>query len=161
MPAALALLAASQILAAPPAPAEVRRALLSVQDLKLPAHATIRAFHIKTWGIEFVAVCRMPRSWELKSEKFEDPEGSLDGKADTHGEPLKRLTDFYLVDVYGYQPEPKGDPKGEYHPPSFAGWVEVGTAEPFGGPQRRRALTANNFRLKDSRNCPVAPPPQP
>jgi hypothetical protein len=160
--ALIALLAAVQLVAAPPASAEVRRALLSVENLKLPAHATIRAFHIETWGVEFVAVCHMPPSWALKSEKFEDPEGSLDGRADTGGEPLKRLTDFYLVDIYDYQPLPKGDPKGEYHPPSFAGWVEAGTAEPFGGGARRkRALTANNFRLRDSRNCPVAPSPQP
>ncbi len=162
MRALIALLAASQILAASPASAEVRRALVSVENLKLPADETIRAFHIETWGVEFVAVCHMPPSWELKSEKFEDPEGSLGGKADAHGEPLKRLTDFYLVDVYDYQPLPKGDPKGEYHPPSFTGWVEVGTAEPFDGAARRkRALTANNFRLRASQNCPVALPPQP
>jgi hypothetical protein len=152
---------ACQLLAAPAA-AEVRRVLLTVDGLNLPANETIRAFHIETWGVEFLAVCHLPPSWELKSEKFEDPEGWLDGKADTHGEGLKKLSNMYLVDVYDYQPQPIGNPKGDYHPPSFAGWVEVGRVEPFdGGTRRKRKLRADQFRMRDAKTCPAPPPPQP
>jgi hypothetical protein len=147
---------------AAPACAGIRRVLLSVDELPLPTSESIRAFHIETWGVEFLAVCHLPPSWELKSAKYEDPAGSLDGNADIHGEPLKRLSDMYLLDVYDYQAQPRGDPNGEYHPPSFAGWIEFGASVPFGDQARTRlSLTADNFRLRDAKACPIAPPPQP
>ena len=142
--------------------AEVRRALLSVDGLNLTATGTIRAFHIETWGVEFLAVCHLPLSWELKSEKFEDPEGLLEGEADIHGESLNKLSDMYLVDVYDFQPMPRGDPKGEFHPPSFGGWIQVGRVEAFDGRTRgKRTLKADNFRLRDAEACPTPPPASP
>lgn len=145
-----------------PAVAEVRRVLLTVDGLNIPTNQTIRAFHIETWGVEFLAICHLPPSWELKSEKFEDPEGWLDGKAGTHGEDMKKLSNMYLMDVYDYQAQPRGDPKGDYHPPSFAGWVELGRVEPFdGGTRRKRTLKADQFRMQDAKRCPVPPPPEP
>ncbi len=145
-----------------PAAAEIRRVLLSVDGLNLPAMESIRAFHLDTWGVEFLAVCRVPPSWELKSEKFEDPAGYFEGRSEAHGEPFRRMSDMYLVDVYDYQPLPKGDPRGEYHPASFAGWVTVGLAQQFGGGARhKRVLKASNFRLRDASHCPDAPPAPP
>jgi hypothetical protein len=137
--------------------------LLSVDGLGLKASQSIWAFHIETWGVEFLGVCYVPPSWQLKSEKFENPEGYLDGRSDTHGVALRRLPEMYLVDVYDYQPLPKGDPKAEYHPASFAGWVAVGRVQPFGedGPHQKRKLTAGNFRLRDAAHCPNPPPAQP
>lgn len=147
---------------AAPADAQIRRALLSVEGLNIPAGQSIRRFRIDTWGVEFLAVCHVPPSWELKSEKFEDPEGYLSGRAGVHGEPMRRLGEMYLVDVYSYQPLRKGDPKGEHHPASFSGWVEIGTERPFAeGKRHRRTLTAANFRLKDAQLCPASPPAQP
>lgn len=146
---------------AAPASAEVRRVLLSIDGLSLLPMESIRAFHIETWGVEFVSVCHVPPSWELTSEKFEDPAGYLDGRSDTHGEPLKKMSAMYLVDVYEYQPLPKGDPKTEYHPASFAGWVEVGRIQPFdGGTRHKRTLKAGNFRLQSATRCPDQAPPQ-
>jgi hypothetical protein len=157
---AIAIAVAGQIFSVP-AYAGVRRALLSVDGLGLSPREAITAFHIETWGVEFLAVCRLPKSWELKSEKFEDPEGWLDGEADTHGERLNRLSNMYLVDIYDYQPQPRGDPKSDYHPPSFAGWVRIGNVEASdGGAGRKRTLKASDFRLKDARNCPVPPAQQ-
>lgn len=148
---------ASQLLALP-VYAAPRRVLLTIDGLNLPASQTIRAFHIQTWGVAFLAVCHLPPSWQLRSEKFEDPEGRLDGKADTHGEPLKSLSDMYLLDVYASN----GDPKGERHPATFAGWVEIGRVEPFeGGTRRKRILRADQFRMHDAKSCPAPPPPQP
>lgn len=143
-----------------PASAEVRRVLVSVDELEVPSGKSVRGFRIETWGVEFLAVCKFPRSWELKSEKFQDSEGYLEGRADVHGEPLDRLTEMYLVDVYDYQALPRGDPKGDYHPASFGGWVEVGPL--FGeGDSRRHKLTAANFHLKDAQSCPASPPAKP
>ena len=144
------------------AAAEARRVLLSVESLGLPTTESIRAFHIKTWGVEFLSVCHVPPSWELRSEKFENSEGYFDGRSDTHGDPLKQLSNMYLVDVYDYQPLPKGDPKTEYHPASFTGWVEVGRVRPFdGGVRQKHALKPSNFRLRDATRCPVPPAAQP
>ena len=145
-----------------PASADVRRALLSVDGLGVPVAKSIRAFHIETWGVYLLAICHVPPSWELKSEKFENPEGYVAGRSDVHGEPLRQMTDMYLVDVYDYQPLPNGDPKGEYHPASFAGWIAVGRRQPFdAGRLQKRTLTAGNFRLRNAERCPDAPPAQP
>jgi hypothetical protein len=123
---------------------------------------SIRAFHIETWGVEFLAVCHVPPSWELKAEKFEDSEGYFDGRSEAHGEPLQKMAGMYLVDVYDYQSQPKGGPKSDYHPASFAGWVVVGRVQPFdGGTRHKRTLKAANFRLRDAARCPVPPPAQP
>jgi hypothetical protein len=146
-----------ELIQASPATSEIRRALLSVEGLKVGTTESIRAFHIETWGVEFLAVCHVPPSWALKSEKFEDPEGYFDGHSDTHGEPLRQITDMYLIDVYDYQPLREGDV-----PASFAGWVVVGRVQPFdGGTRRKQTLTANNFHLRDAPRCPDAPPAQP
>ena len=140
------------------AQAEIRRALLSVDQLRIGPNEQIRSFHIKTWGVEILAICHVPPSWQLKAEKYEDPEGDLYGSMDTHGEPLKSLPKMYLVDVYDYQRLPIGND----HPASFAGWVEVGTVASFGGGSaRRRTLKAGNFRLINARSCPEPAPPQP
>jgi hypothetical protein len=152
----IAIALACQLLASP-AIAEVRRVLLTVDGLNLPANQTIRAFHVETWGVGLVSVCHLPPSWELKTEKFEDPEGRLDGKADTHGEDLKSLSDMFLVDVYDYQPNREGSV-----PATFSGWVVVGRVEPFdGGTRRKRTLKAGQFRMRDAKNCPTPPSPQP
>src|SRR6185437_14168037 len=82
------------------ASAEIRRVLLSVEGLKIGAAESIRAFRIETWGVQPLAVCQMPPSWELKSEKFEDPEGYLSGRSDVHGQQMAQLREMYLVDVY-------------------------------------------------------------
>ena len=65
--------------------AAVRRALLSVDGVKVAAADSIYDFRIETWGVEFLAVCTLPQSWALTSEKFDNPGGLLSGKADLHG----------------------------------------------------------------------------
>ena len=142
--------------------AAIRRVLLSVEGLEVPQHQSIRGFRIDTWGVEFLAVCHIPPSWQLRSEKFEDPEGYLSGRADAQGERLGQLRDMYPVDVYDYQPLPRGNRNTEYHPASFSGWVAIGAREPFSeGRGRRRRLKPSNFHLKDAQACPAAPPARP
>jgi hypothetical protein len=146
---------------ASPCAAEIQRALLSVEGLSIPSGKSIFAYRIETFGVEFLAMCRLPTSWALKSEKFENPAGYLSGRADVHGAPLRSLTNLYLVDVYDYQAVATRDGPGE-QPASFAGWIEVGSRQAFGDWRGRKVkLRASNFRLMRADRCPAQPPPQP
>ena len=135
---------------------QVHRALLTVDGLRIPAGGALAAFRIETWGVVPLAVCKVPPLWEIKAEKFMDPAGFLSGRSDPYHRTLTKLDQMFLVDVYGYQPLPKG----EYHPASFAGWFEV-----FDGYgyvlRKRRVFHAGNFHLTPALRCPDAPPPEP
>jgi hypothetical protein len=143
-----------------PSSGQVQRVLLSVDGLGIPAGGALAAFHIDTWGVVPLAVCRLPPQWEMKQEKFMDSEGFLSGRSDPYHRTLSRLDKLFLVDVYMYQPLPKGVPKGEYHPASFAGWYTVfdGTGEIQ---KARRVFKPANFHLNAASRCPDAPPAEP
>jgi hypothetical protein len=156
--AILASLAAVFTCIAQPSAATVRRALLSMEGLKVPKDKAVYAFHIDTFGVEVLAVCSLPMGWELRSEKYEDPEGYMSGKADLHAARL-RFTSMYLVDVYDYRATTVQDGNTE-HPASFSGWAQIGSREQFGDWHGRRVtLRPNNFHLADARRCPDPQPP--
>lgn len=139
---------------------QAQRALLTVDGLKIPTGGALAAFRIDTWGVIPLAVCRVPPLWELKEEKYLDSAGVLAGRSDQIHRTLTKLDQLYLVDVYRYQPLPKGDPKGEYHPATFAGWFEVfdGNGDVV---KKRRIFNAGNFHLTAASRCPDAPPSEP
>ncbi|MGA3033003.1 MAG: hypothetical protein ABSD70_06945 [Terracidiphilus sp.] len=141
-------------------PGQAQRALLGVDGLSVPTGGALFAFHIDTWGVIPLAVCKVPPLWEIEAEKFMDPAGLLSGQSDPYHRTLTKLDQLYLVDVYSYQPLPKGDPKGDYHPASFAGWFEVFD---INGDviKKRREFRAGNFHLTPAARCPDAPPPEP
>jgi hypothetical protein len=138
---------------------QAQRALLTVDGLSIPAEGALAAFHIDTWGVIPLAVCKIPPLWEIKEETFLDLAGVLSGRSDPH-RTLTKLDKMFLVDVYSYQPLPRGDPKGEYHPASFAGWYKVfdGNGDIL---KKRRVFHANNFHLTPASRCPDAPPAEP
>jgi hypothetical protein len=138
---------------------QAQRALLTVDGLSIPVGGALAAFHIDTWGVVPLAVCKVPPLWEIKEEMFLDPSALLSGSSDPH-RTLSELDQMFLVDVYNYQPLPKGNPKGEYHPASFAGWFKVfdGNGDIL---KQRRALHAGNFHLTPAPRCPDAPPSRP
>ncbi len=140
--------------------AQVARALLSVENLNLPADHSISFFRIDTWGVSVLNVCNIPRTWTLSQETYLDPAGLLKGHSDLYHEPLKELHEMYLVDVDDYQPLPRGNPKSEYHPASFSGWIQI-IKKGADTPGKRRTLSANNFHLTPASSCPALPPPQP
>jgi len=156
MAAAMSLMA----LGAYPSSGQVQRVLLSVDGLSVPAGGALAAFQIDTWGVVPLAVCRVPPLWEMKQEKFMNSEGVLIGRSDPYHRTLSGLDKMFLVDVYMYQPLPKGDRKGEYHPASFAGWYTV-----FDGrgeiKKTRRVIKPSNFHLTAASRCPEAPPAEP
>ena len=135
---------------------QAQRALLSVDGRDIPDGGAFADFHIDTWGVIPLAVCRIPPLWELSAEKFMDPSAVLSGRSDQNHRTLTKLTKLFLVDVYDYQPLSKGDPKGEYHPPSFVGWFRVfdGNGDVI---KKRRAFHANDFHLISASRCPDAP----
>jgi hypothetical protein len=139
---------------------QAQRALLTIDGLSIPEGGALAAFRIDTWGVIPLAVCKVPPQWELKEEMYMDPEGFLSGRSDPYHRTLTKLDQMYLVDVYSYQPLPKGDPKGDYHPASFAGWYEVfdGNGDVV---KKRRAFRAANFHLTAAARCPDAPPAEP
>ena|ERR1017187_6641903 len=138
---------------------QAQRALLTVDGLSIPDGGALAAFHIDTWGVIPLAVCNVPPLWEIKEEMFLDPSALLSGRSDPH-RTLTKLDQMFLVDVYSYQPLPRGNPKGEYHPASFAGWFEVFDGN---GDIRRKRLVfhASNFHLTPAPGCPDAPPAEP
>ena len=146
--------------------AQISRALLSVDNLNLSPSQSLSAFKIDTWGVSLLSVCHIPPSWNLVEQKFQDPQGLLSGRPDFHGEVLRELDEMYLVDVYDYQPLPKGDPKGDSHPATFSGWIEVTESSEIAEHGsathgKRRTLWSGNFRLTPALHCPAPPPPQP
>lgn len=155
--AILGVLVVAFVSVAQPSAAAVRRVLLSVNGLTLPHDKDIYAFHIDTFGVQFVAVCSVPMGWELRSEKYEGQEGYISGKADLHASRL-RFTRMYLVDVYDYQERSRNNGR----PASFSGWVQIGSRERFGDWHGREvALRPSNFHLTNASRCPVPPPPLP
>jgi len=140
--------------------AQIQRALLTVDGLNIPTGGALAAFRIDTWGVIPLAVCHVPPLWEIKEEKFMDSAGFLSGRSDPYHRTLTKLDQMFLVDVYSYQPLPRGNLKGEYHPASFAGWFEV-----FDGNgnllRKRQVFRADNFHLTPAPRCPDAPPSEP
>ena len=68
-----------------------QRALLSVDGLSIPAGGALAAFHIDTWGVAPLAVCKIPPLWDIRAEKFMDPAGLLSGRSDAYHQTLTEL----------------------------------------------------------------------
>ena len=139
---------------------QAQRALLSVDGLSIPAGGALAAFRIDTWGVVPLAVCQVPPLWEFKEEKFMDSAALFSGRSDPYHRTLSKLDKLFLVDVYSYQPLPKGGPKGKYHPASFTGWFTVfdGNGDIM---KRHRSFHASNFHLTPAARCPEALPAEP
>lgn len=97
---------------------QVQRALLSVDGFGVPKGGALASFHIDTWGVVPLAVCKVPPQWEMKQEKYMDSEGVLSGRSDPYHRTLTKLDKLFLVDVYSYRSVPEG-----FHPASLAGLV--------------------------------------
>lgn len=137
--------------AAQTADAGVRRVLVSIEGVAVPHGMPLRAFEVRTWGVEILSVCRWPRDWSVRAQTFSNPEGVVAGEADVHGARVDRLPNLFLADVRDHQPDPRPN-----HPASLEGWVEVARGD--ADAPKRTPLKAANFRLADARRCPDPPP---
>lgn len=88
----LALLAA--LTAAAPAsavePPEGRIYLLSIGGIDLAKDESVTGFSIASWGVDWLALCRIPPGWRLRAGRNATPDGLLEGES-THG--VTRLAD--------------------------------------------------------------------
>lgn len=57
-----------------------RTYLVSVVDLPLGRDGALESFSIDTWGVEFVAVCKIPSGWRIKAGSSLTPSGTLAGE---------------------------------------------------------------------------------
>ena len=135
-------------------PAHSKTYLASIGSIKLSPGEGIWSFKLKSWGVEYLAVCRIPSDWEITAGSM-GPGGRLEGSAG-HGTSMvrasdsKRLRDFVLIRFDG--PVQKHDivrGPGDVLPATFKG---VATVE-AGDRSRTVRLTFENIRLTPARNC--------
>jgi hypothetical protein len=125
--------------------------LLSIADIRIASEQRVTAFKIASWGVDWVALCRIPTGWRLRAGRNATPDGLFEGES-THGatrlgglEPLRRVA---LVRVWGsLQWRAKPLPDGVV-PATFAGTLSLS-----GG--REVGLTQSNLRLTPARACPA------
>jgi hypothetical protein len=135
--------------------------LLSIQGLSIAKNQHIDKFEIHTWGVQTLAVCHLPTpAWRITAGTNGSPEGILSGVAGIGAaaylpqSDLRRLEGLFLILVYGYQEYPRGDPKGQYHPATFAGSVHVGTYRSDSRGHKIR-LAPLNFVRVPAAQCPA------
>lgn len=93
-----------------------RSYLLSIGGIPLRDTESIKAFSIKTWGVEFNAVCRIPGGWRIKAGSSATPNGELEGEGSQgatwfNQSSPKELKAFLLVTIYApVQREDIGSP---------------------------------------------------
>jgi hypothetical protein len=132
--------------------------LLSITGISLDWRHHLTKVLIHTWGVEVLAVCHIPPVSAVSVDFDIDPGGVLTWKASSwHGEldqsAMRALEALFLVRVLDDQKEPRGNPRGEYHPASFEGVATIATTEE---PQQETTLTLGwrNFSLTAAERCP-------
>ena len=131
--------------------------LLSLRGIELTNGGFISGFHIETFGVRVIAVCRFPPGWTIAAGNSIDLSGTLDGNsgggvANLDGPNAYRLDDLFLVEVIGYQPQERRK-QGEINPALFSGKVSVGT---YGDDVKSRdvELRPDNFVRHPASQCP-------
>jgi hypothetical protein len=133
-------------------------ALLSITGIPLDQGHHLTSVVIRTWGVEVLAVCHIPKVSVVSVDFDLDPGGVLTWKANSwHGEldksALKALSALFLVRVFDYQREPRGKPNGAYHPASFEGVATIARIEEP-RQEQRLPLGWRSFSLTPAERCP-------
>ena len=133
-------------------------AQLSITGIPLDQGHHLTKVVIRTWGVEVLAVCHIPKVSVVSVDFDLDHGGVLTWKANSwHGEldqsVLKALSAIFLARVLDYQREPRGNPSGEYHPAPFEGFATITRIEE---PRRERLLPlgSKNFSFNPAERCP-------
>jgi hypothetical protein len=125
--------------------------LLSVGGIRLTDGQSIKAFALKTWGVAFTSICRIPAGWTIKAGGSATPDGELTGEGSlgatwflkSNPEELRNLA---LVTLY--DPVQKIDVGSV--PATFQGHVTIST-DPG---DRKHRLDYRNITLVPARRCP-------
>ena len=151
-----ALLALAFTVAAPAVADRPRTFLASVDGIALGAHESVDAFRIETWGVEFKAVCRIPRGWWIEAGSSATPGGSLTGRGSLGTTwlgraGLRQLRGLVLITLHApVQREDIRDGSGAaVVPATFKGEASIQGPRP-----RRIRLTHANVRLVPAARCP-------
>lgn len=132
-----------------------RSFLLSIGRIQLMDTESIEAFSIKTWGIEFRSVCRIPGGWRIKAGSSATPNGELEGEGSQgatwfNKSSPKELQTFVLVTLYApVQREDIGLPDNGV-PATFKGTATISTDTG----EVKRALSYKNITLTPALRCP-------
>lgn len=133
--------------------------LLSVIGLPVADTESIKAFSLKTWGVEFNSVCRIPGGWRIKAGSSASPDGELSGEGSqgatwfNKSSPIE-LRSFVLVTLYApiqrRDIRTTGADSTGVIPATFKGYT---TLETDAG-DRHVPLTYRNVRLTPASTCP-------
>jgi hypothetical protein len=135
--------------------------LLSIRGIALPENGYVAAFHIQTWGVTVVSVCRFPPGWTITAGRSADPTGVLNGEASLgvtfiNKERLRDLDRLFLIEVEDYHAHAvsSGDNAGGFLPATFVGNVSVGTYGDEDLNWHDVPLTAANLVREPAARCP-------
>lgn len=137
--------------------------LLTIQDVDIDGKEFVEAFHIKTWDVELLAVCKVPNGWIIGGGQSIDSSGELYGGAGggvaalgkTH---LRALEMLFLVSLpEDIQSKSKNTKFGGIIPATLQGEISVGQYGDEYNPQPR-PLAWTNFKFEPARRCPDPKP---
>lgn len=129
-----------------------RTYLASIEGVALAEGEFLDRFAIDTWGVDMVAICRIPPGWEMRAGRMASPDGVIAGAA-SHGvtflgaSELGALRHLVLVRLR----EPAREAEGNL-PATFAGQARIGR---YGVDETRReaVLGIGNVRLEPATAC--------
>jgi hypothetical protein len=132
--------------------------LVSVVALPLKQGESLESFAFATWGVEFLAVCRIPGGWRIKAGSSATPDGTLEGEG-SHGatwfnEPSPDdLRDLVLVKLSRpVQREDVRDNTGNaLIPATFNGSAVISARDR----EQTRGLDYRNMELRAADRCPA------
>jgi len=134
-----------------PEPLLARSYLASITGIELRKDEAVESFVVRTWGVEFKAVCRIPDDWEITAGRF-GPGGRIAGQSG-HGatmlrDPRKELRGLVLIEFSGPVQHPARGPV----PATFSGDISlyVGRRDRT----RKVPVTSANVRLTSANSCP-------
>ncbi len=130
-----------------------RSYLASIEGIALAEGEFLDAFSIDTWGVDMIAVCRIPPGWEIRAGRMASPDGVVAGEA-SHGVTFldaRRLGPLRHLVLVGLR-DPPSEASGTL-PATFAGRARIGR---YGTDETRRevALGLANVRLEPATACP-------
>jgi hypothetical protein len=133
-----------------------RTYLASVVELPLRKGESVESFSFSTWGVKFMAICRIPGGWRIKAGSSATPDGELAGEGSQGATWFNQrnpaeLRNLVLLRLYGpVQRKALRDSRGnETLPATFKGSAVISTE----AGERKVSLTYKNILLTPARRC--------
>ena len=139
------------------APAKYPRSyLLSIGHFKLKESESVGQFSIKTWGVDFISVCKIPSGWRIKAGSGATPDGEIEGEGSVGAtwfrqSSPKELRNLLLVKMYA--PVQRNDIGSMENgiPATFKGAATINSDDS----DPTLPLTYKNVTLKPAAHCPI------